>query len=98
MQGTLSFRLELLTSITNAAKSRYDWIRLKASVHSFKSFTLSPFLKWSFSLYAPNTSVECHAWFHVNAASPAARNSEQVNITKISFIVVFEPSYGKETS
>ena len=35
------------------------------------------------SLYAPITSYECHAWFHLNAASPAARNTEQVNITKI---------------
>ena len=25
---------------------------------------------------------ECQAWFHLNAASPAARNTEQVNITK----------------
>ena len=38
----------------------------------------------SLSLYAPNTSDECHAWFHLNAASPAARNTEQVNITKKS--------------
>ena len=29
-----------------------------------------------------STSDECHAWFHLNAASPAARNAEQVNITK----------------
>ena len=36
------------------------------------------------SLYAPITSYECHAWFHLNAASPAARNTEQVNITKNS--------------
>ena len=34
------------------------------------------------SLYAPITSDECHARFHLNAASPAARNTEQVNITK----------------
>ena len=34
-------------------------------------------------LYAPFTSYECHAWFHFNAASPAARTTEQVNITKI---------------
>ena len=36
------------------------------------------------SLYAPITSDECHAWFHLNAASPAARNAEQVNITQNS--------------
>ena len=36
------------------------------------------------SLYAPITSDECHAWFHFNAASPAARNTKQVNITKNS--------------
>ena len=36
------------------------------------------------SLYAPITSDECHAWFHLNAASPAVRNAEQVNITKNS--------------
>ena len=34
------------------------------------------------ALYAPITSDECHAWFHLNAASPAARNKELVNITK----------------
>ena len=34
----------------------------------------------SLSLYAPITSDECHVWFHLNAASPAARNTEQVNI------------------
>ena len=34
------------------------------------------------SPYAPITSDECHAWFHLNAASPAAMNMEQVNITK----------------
>ena len=33
-------------------------------------------------LYAHITSDECHAWFHLNAYSPAARNTEQVNITK----------------
>ena len=39
-------------------------------------------LKISFSLYAPSTSDECHAWFHLNTASPTERNTEQVNITK----------------
>ena len=28
------------------------------------------------------TSDECHAWFHLNAASPAAKNTEQVTFTK----------------
>ena len=36
------------------------------------------------SLYAPITSDKCHAWFHLNAASQAARNTEQANITKKS--------------
>ena len=36
------------------------------------------------SLYAPITLDEYHAWFHLNAASPAARNAEQLNITKKS--------------
>ena len=31
-------------------------------------------------LYAPITSDECHAWFHLNSASPAKRNAEQVII------------------
>ena len=31
------------------------------------------------SLYAPITSDECHAWFHLNAASPSVRNTEQVD-------------------
>ena len=34
------------------------------------------------SIYTPITSDECHAWFHLNASSSAARNMEQVNITK----------------
>ena len=34
------------------------------------------------SLYAPITSDECHTWFHLNAARPAERNTEQVNNTK----------------
>ena len=34
------------------------------------------------SLYAHITADECYAWFHSNAASPAARNTEQVNISK----------------
>ena len=28
------------------------------------------------------TSDECHVWFHLNAANPAAGNTEQLNITK----------------
>ena len=52
------------------------------SAYSFKRFTSRQFLKISFSLYAPFTSDECHAWFHLNAASPTERNTEQVNITK----------------
>ena len=39
----------------------------------------------SLSLYAPITSDEYHAWFHLNAASPAAMNTEQVNITENSY-------------
>ena len=34
------------------------------------------------SLYAPITSDGCHAWFHLNAARQAARNTEHVNMTK----------------
>ena len=54
---------------------------LKASAHSFKRL-LHGFKSIFVSVYAPITSDECHAWFHLNAASPAARNAEQVNITK----------------
>ena len=44
------------------------------------------------SLYASITSYECHAWFHLNAASPSVRNTEQVNIIKkILSTVVCEP-------
>ena len=46
----------------------------------FKRLT-SRLLKISFSLYAPITSDECRACFHLNAASQAVRNTEQVNIT-----------------
>ena len=60
----------------------YFFNMFKASAHSFKPFTPSPFLKLSFSLYAHIISDDSHAWFHLNAASPAARNTEQVHITK----------------
>ena len=59
--------------------------QVKASAHSFKRFTSRLFKIIFLSLYAPITSDECHAWFHLNAASPAGRNTEQVNITKKSF-------------
>ena len=71
---------------------------VNASAHSFNRFNSPPFLKVSFSLYAPITSDECHTWFHFNAVSPAARNTEQVNIAKILFKVGFEPSNSKDTS
>ena len=54
----------------------------KVSMHSFKRFTSRSFLKIYFSVYAPVTFDECYAWFHLNAVSPAERNTEQVNITK----------------
>ena len=56
--------------------------QLKASAHSFKHFTSRPNLKKNVFIYAPITSDECHAWFHLNAASLTERNTEQVNITK----------------
>ena len=65
----------------------YLFVVVKASAHSFKRFTSPPFLKSSFSLYALITSDEWHAWFHLNAASPAARNTEQVNITKKNLVL-----------
>ena len=55
---------------------------LKPSAHSFIRFTSPPFLKLSFSLCTYYLD-ECHTWFHLNAASPAPRNTEQVNVTKI---------------
>ena len=42
----------------------------------------SNYISLSLYIYAPITSDECHALFYLNAASPAARNTEQVNITK----------------
>ena len=45
------------------------------------SVTVVPLVKLIFrSFYAPITIDECHAWFHLNAASPAARNMEQAKI------------------
>ena len=43
---------------------------------------LRHFISNVLTIYAPITSDECHAWFHLNAVSPAGRNTEQVNITK----------------
>ena len=48
-------------------------------------FTSRPFLELSFALFEPITSL--------NAASPAARNKEQVNITKILSTVGFNPQH-----
>ena len=57
-----------------------------------RGFYNSLSLSLSLSLSAPITSDECHAWFHLNTANPAARNTEQVNITKkILSTVGFEP-------
>ena len=53
---------------------------VKASAHSF--YFAAIFKIIFFSLHAPITSDECHAWFHLNAASPAVSNTEQGNITK----------------
>ena len=66
----------------------YDFVHLflslvywlfKASPDSFKKSTSTPFLKLSFSVCAPITSDKCFISFD---ASQAARNTEQVNITK----------------
>ena len=59
-------------------------ILVKASAHSFKRFYFAAFKIIFLSLYAHITSDEFHAWFHLNATSPAARNTEQANITKKS--------------
>ena len=69
-------------------KDDSSYIRLesnlfKASAHSFKRFTSRPFLKIYFSFSVLTTSDEYHAWFNLNAASQAYRNTEQVNIKKI---------------
>ena len=65
--------LYMLTSASTCLKL----VRTPLNVYftAFKSSFLS--------LYAHINSDECHAWFHLNAASPAVRNAEQVNITKI---------------
>ena len=60
-------------------------LEVKASAHSFKRFTFTAFKSIFLFLYAPISSDECHAWFHLNAAFPAARNTEQVNVTKKSY-------------
>ena len=43
-----------------------------------ETFYFAAFKITFFSPNAPITSDECHALFHLNAASPAARNTEQV--------------------
>ena len=55
------------------------WLKL---VHTPLNVYFTAFKIIFLSLYAPITSDECHAWFHLNAASPAVRNVEHVNITK----------------
>ena len=57
-------------------KASLKLVRTPLNVYFTAFIFLSP--------YAPFTSDECHAWFHLNAASLAARNAEQVNITKKS--------------
>ena len=88
----LIFANDILLQIMKLINSTHQFIccllhlfmNIKASVHSFKHFN-SPLLKESFSLYAHITSDEYHAWFHLNAASPAARNTEKPNIIKNSY-------------
>ena len=52
----------------------------------------------SFSLYAPISLDECHAWFHLQAAGQGVRSTEQATIIKwkqILSIVGFEPTPGR---
>ena len=58
------------------------WLLLKL-VRTPLNVLLRGYFLYYLSFYAPITSDECHAWFHLNADSPAARNTEQVNLTKI---------------
>ena len=46
------------------------------------------------------TLDECHAWFHLNAATPTTRKTEQAKIPKKTylFIIGFEPSHGTFSS
>ena len=62
---------------------RYEYLKL---VRNPLNVYFTAFKRIFLSLYAPITSDECHAWFHLNAASPAARNTEQVSITKNSWV------------
>ena len=59
----------------NKKKKKKRMYSLKLVRTPLNVFT-SRFLKLSFSLCAPITSDECHAWYLLNAASPAARNTE----------------------
>ena len=74
--------IKLLQYITTRLK-RSNRILLKL-VRTPLNVYFTAFKSIFLSLYAPIISDECHAWFHLNAASPAARNAEQVNITKNS--------------
>ena len=76
----------MLSNSNTSTSATLKLVRTPLNVYftAFKSIFLS--------LYAPITSDECHAWFHLNAASPAVRNVEQVNITqKFLSTVGFEP-------
>ena len=60
------------------------WLRLKL-VRTPLNVYFTAFKRSFLSLYAHKNSDECHAWFHLNAASLAVKNAEQVNITKNSY-------------
>ena len=65
-------------------QSPSDWSANLKLVRTPLNVYFTAFKSIFLSLYEPITSYECHAWFHLNAVSPSARNTEQVNITKNS--------------
>ena len=67
-----------LPSTLQQSKWMNDLLRIL--IHCTISTKLSQFLKLSYSMHLlPRmNNIECHAWFDMNAASPVARNSDQV--------------------
>ena len=89
---------KLLVWTTNARSQPYLQVLCFTLNHKLKlvrtplNVYFTAFKSSFLSLYAHINSDECHAWFHLNAASQAVRNAEQVNITKKFLSTVgFEP-------
>ena len=84
--GTLTLQKEPIAFVKFSTFSTFPGTKGLKLVRTPLNVYFTAFKSSFLSLYAHINSDECHAWFHLNAACPAVRNAEQVNITKNSYL------------